>query len=145
MLIRVRSDEPIVCAVAGAEPAIWLSSGAERLLGRVELQAVLMHEYAHLRGRHHWAVRLAAVNARCLPARVPAGPALQRATSLLVELIADDAAARHAGPAELANALATLGRATRAPAMLLRAERLTRRRWPRPSRRRLPQAVRLPA
>lgn len=144
-LIRVQTNDPVVCAVAGAEPAIWLSSGAERLLTRDQLRAVLAHEYAHLRGRHHWARRIAALNARCLPRTLAAGPALQRATALLVELIADDAAARQAGPAELANALAILSRATAAPGMELRAERLTRRRWPGPSRRRLPRALRLAA
>lgn len=145
VLIRVRSAQPLVCAAPGREPAIWISDGAERLLSRGELQAVLAHEYAHLRGRHHWAARVAALNARCLPRVLPAGRALQRATSLLVELIADDVAARQAGPAELANALTKMAGATGASGMALRAERLTRRRWPRRSRRRMPQAVQLPA
>ncbi|MGO2684385.1 MAG: hypothetical protein ACTIAA_09190, partial [Microbacterium sp.] len=65
-----------------------------------------------------------------------------RATLLLVELMADDAAARQAGAAHLANALSQMAEAGDDVGMALRAERLTLRRWPRRERRRLPEPIR---
>jgi Zn-dependent protease with chaperone function len=114
----------------------------EETLTVSQLQAVLAHEYAHLRQWHGWAVRIAQINALCLP-RVLPGRALQRATVLLIELAADDAAARQAGAAHLANALTVLANTTGDESMHLRAVRLTARRWPSAGRRRLPQAIRI--
>ena len=67
--------------------------------------------------------------------------ALERATRLQIELAADDAAARQVGAAHLANALIVLAAATHDVGMTLRAERLTRKRWPTPQRRRIPQGL----
>lgn len=142
-LVRLRSTEPIACAVSGRSAEILLSTALEAALAPVELQAVLAHEYAHLRHRHSWAVRIAEINARCLPRPLAAGPALQQATLRLVELAADDAAARQAGAAHLANALARMAGLTGDPSLELRAERLTMRRW-RPARRcRVPEPIRI--
>lgn len=141
-LVRFASDRPIACAVPGRHPEILVSSAMEEALTLPQLQAVLAHEYAHLRQWHGWALRIAQVNALCLPNARP-GRALRRATGLLIELAADDAAARQAGAANLANALTVLARTTDQDAMHLRADRLAARRWPSPSRRRLPQAIRL--
>lgn len=142
-LVRLRSGEPLACAVAGRSAEILLSSTLEKALTPAQLQAVLAHEYAHLRYRHGWAVRIAQVNARCLPRHLAAGSGLRRATLRLVELIADDAAARQAGAANLANALARMAHLTGDASLDLRAERLTLRRWP-PSRRcHLPDPIRL--
>ncbi|MAB20717.1 MAG: hypothetical protein CMH33_07370 [Microbacterium sp.] len=141
-LVRFRGDQLIACAVPGKHPEILLSTAMEETLTVSQLQAVLAHEYAHLRQRHGWAVRIAQINALCL-SRVRPGRALQRATVLLIELAADDAAARQAGAAHLANALTVLANAAGDESMHLRAVRLTARRWPSAARRRLPQAIRI--
>lgn len=146
-LVRFISEQLVACAVPGRQPEILISSALTEALSAPQLQAVLAHEYAHLRQHHGWALRIAQINALCLPRTRP-GRALQRATALLIELAADDAAARQAGPAHLANALTVLSRAAgaaEAEGMWLRAERLASRRWPRPSRRRLPRPIRIGA
>lgn len=138
-LVRFPADRPVACAVPGRHPEILVSSALEGLLSPPQLQAVLAHERAHLRQRHAWAVRVAEVNALCLPRGLRAGDDLRRETRFLVELAADDAAARDAGPAHLANALVRLGEATGDVGMVLRARRLEGRRWS--PRRRLPEAL----
>lgn len=143
-LVRFPSPQLIACLVPGRNPEILLSSAMEQALSLPQLQAVLAHEFAHLRQRHGWAIRIAELNALCLPRTRP-GRTLKRATVLLIELAADDVAARQAGAANLANALSILAVATGAEAMQLRAERLTARRWPAAGRGQLPQAIRLSA
>ncbi|QTV80355.1 M48 family metalloprotease [Microbacterium sp. NIBRBAC000506063] len=143
-LVRFASEEPVACAVPGRRPEILVSTGLEMLLSAAQLQAVLAHEYAHLRYGHGWAVRVAEVNALCLPRFLRAGRGLRRATLLLVELIADDAAARQAGAANLANALDRMAKESGDAGLALRAERLALRRWPRASHRRVPEPIRLP-
>ena len=90
---------------------------------------MLEHERAHLRYRHHLAMGIASIYAGCLP-RTRSARALVRTTRLLVELTADDAAARRVGAVHLANALTQVGEATGDAAMIVRAERLTLRTWP---------------
>lgn len=139
-LVRFDSDEAVAFAVPGRRPEVFISSAVEELLSTAQLGAVLAHEYAHLRHRHGWALRIASINAFCL-GRLRPGRALQRATKLLVELAADDAAARQAGAANLANALTLLAESVGDSGMQLRATRLTSKRWPPASRRRLPKAI----
>lgn len=143
VLGRVEDETPVACAVRRPEPMILVSTGMIEALTIAQLQAVLAHERAHLRGRHDWAMRLADINAACLPALLPAGAALRRATVLLIELVADDAAARQAGAVNLANALSQLADLTGDESMRLRAERLTLRRWPAARRVRVPEALRV--
>lgn len=131
-LVWFESAEPVACAVPSGDPEIFLSTALRDLLSGPQLQAVIEHERAHLRGRHGWVVRIAEINDLCLPRCILAGRALRRATMLLIELIADDAAARRAGAVHLANALATMGRATADPGLELRADRLALRRWKAP-------------
>ena len=140
---HVVSDVPVAVAVRRPERMILVSTGLMAALTPPQLQAVLAHELAHLRGRHDWAMRIAEVNAACLPARLPAGSALRRATALLIELAADDAAARQAGAVHLANALTRLAELTGDVSMGLRAQRLALRRWRPTHRLRVPEAVRL--
>lgn len=139
-LVRFESDQPIAFAAPGRPPEILLSTGMESLLPSAQLQAVLAHEYAHLRQHHAWATRIARINALCLP-RTHSARALRRATTLLVELAADDQAARLAGPAHLANALSTLAAASNDAGLELRAERLVDKRWPGAVKRRRPPAA----
>lgn len=131
-LVWFTSDRPVACAVPSRDPEIFVSTALRDLLTRPQLRAVIEHERAHLRQRHGWAVRIAEINAVCLPRRFPAGRALKRATLLLIELIADDAAARRAGAVHLANALAAMSQATGDRGPELRADRLTLRRWKKP-------------
>lgn len=123
-LVRFNSEEFLAVAVPGRRPEILLSSALEAHLTPEQLRAVLAHEYAHLRHRHGLAVRIAELNALCLPRWVPAGNALRRATLLLVELAADDVAAGQAGARTLAGALSRIGQATDDPGLELRAARL---------------------
>lgn len=123
-----QADEPFACAVPGREPTLVVTEGLRALLTDAQLRAVLAHERAHLRYRHHLAVGLARLYGNSLP-RSRAARALQRTTRLLVELMADDAAARRVGAVHLANALVRVGEATGDAAMIVRAERIAQRRW----------------
>jgi len=142
-LVWFDAPSPVACAAPGRPAEILVSSGMRDLLTAPQLQAVIAHEYAHLRLRHGWAMRIAELNALCLPRALRAGRGLKRATSLLIELVADDAAARQAGAAHLANALTRLDQQTDDPGLAVRAERLTLRRWPTAARRRLPEPIRI--
>lgn len=128
-LVWFESEEPAACAVPSRSPEIFLSTALKELLSAPQLRAVIEHERAHLRQRHGWAVRIAEINALCLPGRIPAGRALKRATLLLIELIADDEAARRAGAVHLANALKSMGQVTNDAGLELRADRIALRRW----------------
>lgn len=141
-LVRYHSQAPEAYAIPGRRPEIFVSSAMEQLLSRPQLQAVLAHEFAHLRHRHGLAMHIAQMHARFLP-RARAVRSLERVTRLQIELAADDAAARQVGAAHLANALIVLSEATKNVAMGLRAERLSRKRWPALARRRLPQGLRV--
>nr|WP_231747366.1 M56 family metallopeptidase [Auraticoccus cholistanensis] len=138
----VESERALACALPGRLPGgsgarhrVVVSSGLARALTPAELRAVMQHELAHLRLHHPVLVRLARLNAACLPL-LPGARELHRVTGLLVELIADDAAARRCGSAPLARALTTIGTREGDESMLLRAERLRRSPVPPPRPRR---------
>ncbi|MFD1722790.1 M56 family metallopeptidase [Amnibacterium endophyticum] len=126
-----------VVVVAGGAPAAFSSRAqggrvvvTEALVGALPadgLQAVVAHERAHLRGRHDLLLRLATLNAACLPALFGAR-AFDRAAHLLVELVADDAAARVCGAEAVASALSVVGDATGNEWPLVRSARLRERR-----------------
>ncbi len=103
----------------GRARRIVLTSAALATLTDDELSAVLAHERAHLRGRHH--LVLAGVQAfdRAFPG-VPLFGEARRQVSALVEMLADDAAARgHQRHTVAAALLAVAG--ARAPASGLAA------------------------
>lgn len=127
-LITCRSDEPFACALPGPDAAVVVSTRLREILTKEQLRAVVAHERAHLRGRHYLAIRVAELNRACLPSS-RAATQLLRSSSLLVELIADDHAARRAGAVHLANALVTVASHTHDSLMELRAERLAERSW----------------
>lgn len=139
-LVRYHSEIPEAYAAPGRKPEIFISSAMERLLSPLQLQAVLAHEFAHLRYRHGIVIRIAQLNAMLLPG-MRVGRALERATRLRIELAADDAAARQVGAVHLANALTLIAAVTQDVGMALRAQRLARKRWPVTQRRRLPQGL----
>lgn len=140
-LVWIDADRPTTFAVSSRDPEIVVATQLRELLMPAELEAVIAHEQAHLRQRHSWAVRIAEVTSSCMPSSWRVGVEFRRATLLLVELIADDAAARQVGAVHLANALAVMGRATGDVGMDLRADRLALRRWPKPRQRPVAAAV----
>jgi len=142
-LARIPSDDVVACSLPGREPTIIIPTRLESELTPAQLQAVIAHEFAHLEGRHHLLKRIAAVNAACLPRRLRVGREFLRAVTLLLELAADDAAARQAGAVHLANALARIGELVGDPTMVMRAERLTTRSWPTARRCEVPSAIRI--
>ena len=105
---------------------VIVSSGLDLVLTVEELHAVVEHERAHLRGGHLILSRLAMLNQACLPAS-RAARELSRATGLLIELIADDAAVRRCGGVALADALSKIGTAEDDPTLGLRARRIRQR------------------
>lgn len=122
----VASRQPIACGLAGRRGAVIISAELDLALNRRELRAVIEHERAHLRGAHLLLSRLALLNQACLPS-ARAARELRRATALLIELIADDAAARRCGGADLAAALTKIGNADGDPTIGLRARRIEQR------------------
>lgn len=103
---------PYAFCVPGRNHRIVLTSAALSTLDRDELRAVVAHERAHLRGRHHLPLAIA----RALALAFPFVPAFREANAqiaLLVELLADDAARGRVGATSLTRALTVL---TRSPA-----------------------------
>lgn len=128
-LVHVPSRDLVAYSLPRPDRAIVVPSRLDDLLTPAQLQAVVAHEYAHLHWRHDLILRLAQVNELCLPRRITAATSFRRAMRLLLELVADDAAARHAGAVHLANALTRVGEAGGDESLLLRASRLTGKAW----------------
>ncbi len=102
-------DHPSAAAycLPGRCATVVLTSGAVVALNEKELQAVIAHERAHLRGRHHLVLAAADALARTLLFL----PNLSRARAeqaRLLEMMADDAAARSSGRLTVARALVRL-------------------------------------
>jgi Zn-dependent protease with chaperone function len=109
--VIVDDDIPAAYCLPYGRPCVVVSSAAVAVLRSSQLQAVLAHERAHLRGRHHLAVAVAAGLARAFPAV----PLLRRAgaeVAVLAEMAADDAAARRHDRGDLAAALVVLATAS---------------------------------
>lgn len=95
---------PAAYCVPGRSGAVVVTSATLGKLDADQLAAVLHHERAHLRGRHH----LAVLGAEVLRAAFPFVPALRYAADevgRLTEMIADDYATRRCGRLALASAL----------------------------------------
>ncbi|MGV0594911.1 M56 family metallopeptidase [Mycolicibacterium porcinum] len=126
----VDTDECTAYCVAGAPPAIVVTTGAIAALGGDELQAVLAHERAHLDGHHLKIVTFL----RGLAMVFPWVRLMTRAATdvgRLLEMCADDAAVRRHGQHSLLAGLMALAGTTPAQALgaadvalLNRAERL---------------------
>lgn len=113
------SDQPAAFCLPGRRRSVVVTTAALAALSGEELAGVLAHERAHLRGRHH----LAAGAARTLDRAFPGVPLFSRGRveiEQLIELLADDAAARRVDRVEVASALVTLA-GMRAPAEALPA------------------------
>jgi Zn-dependent protease with chaperone function len=94
-----------------ARTGIVVSRGALAALEGAQLDAVLAHERAHLRGRHHLLLGLLG-GVRTVLGAVPLIGAAAPAVARYAEMAADDAARRTVGTRALAGALLTLQRAT---------------------------------
>ena len=105
--VLVEHSEPVAYCVAGRLPTVILSTGALQALEPAELSAVLAHERAHLTGRHHRLLALARIGCLVLPF-LPLMRDADAQVARLVEMHADDAAARTSDPRSLAAALVVL-------------------------------------
>jgi Zn-dependent protease with chaperone function len=102
-------DSPLAFSLAGRPGAVVATDGLTRHLAPDSVAAVLAHERAHLRGRHHLLV--AVVDA--LSAVLPFVPLFRRAPAAiraLCELAADVAAVRSCGAAAVRAALRGVAR-----------------------------------
>jgi Zn-dependent protease with chaperone function len=99
----IDGDRPAVYCLPGRR-RIVLTTGALTRLEDGELDAVLAHERAHLSGRHHLVLTLAAALHRAFPV-VGLFAVAARQVAYLVEIAADDAAVRRAPRLTVASAL----------------------------------------
>ena len=95
-----------------------VTSGALARLPEPELAAVLAHERAHAAGRHHRLCAVAGVLRHAYP-RVPVFTQAHTQVARLVELCADEVAARAQSPLVLARALVTMAEAAATPGGLV--------------------------
>jgi Zn-dependent protease with chaperone function len=117
LLVSTRQDLDDVCVldhpipVAYCMPArdrpIVLSSGALDRLDPAQLAAVLDHERAHLKGRHHLILSIVDAVGSTIPSAATFRHA-REALPRLLEHVADDAAAARHGRAAVAGALRNL-------------------------------------
>jgi Zn-dependent protease with chaperone function len=103
-VLFVRAERPVAFSSTCDGGRIVVTSGLAEALSASELRAVLEHERAHLTGRHDVLLRAARLNRACVPGLFGAR-AFDQAVHLLVELAADDAAARVCGAPAVAAAL----------------------------------------
>jgi Zn-dependent protease with chaperone function len=136
-------DRPLAFSLTGRRGVIVATDGLTRHLTGPAVEAVLTHERAHLKGRHHLLVAAADALRSALPF-VPLFRQAPAAIRELVELAADVAAVRRCGAAAVRSALLSVtghGTPTTALAMArdavaLRLARLhTRPTAPKPVRR----------
>lgn len=103
---------PTAFALPFRTGGIVVSDGLRQLLSGPELAAVLAHESAHLRQRHH--LLLTVMRAIVDPLRrVPLAAAISDAVPQYLEIAADQSARRRAGTPALASALLKIGQPVR--------------------------------
>lgn len=123
--------QPLAYCLPGVRSRVVVSEGTLKSLSDSEIDAILTHERAHLRARHDLVLEMFTAVHAAFPRFVRSGNALD-AVRLLIEMLADDAAVRAAGPTPLARALVACasGRtpsgalAAGGPTTLLRVRRL---------------------
>ncbi len=99
-------DNPLAVAycLPGPRPAVVLTTGALSALDGDELEAVLEHERAHLRGRHDLILATSRGLERAWR-HVPVFRWAHQEQKRLLEMVADDAAARHGTRRTVATAM----------------------------------------
>jgi Zn-dependent protease with chaperone function len=118
-VVLLDHEQAAAYCVAGRHPTVIVTSAAVEALSPDQLSAVMAHERAHLRYRHHHLKGLARVGRQVLPFL----PLMRRAEAeieRLVELHADDVAAGRHDRRRLATALVLLATAS-SPAATLAA------------------------
>ncbi|MCH9729387.1 MAG: M56 family metallopeptidase [Actinomycetia bacterium] len=130
-VVIMEAAEPAAYCVAGRPPAIVVTTATLAALDRTQLAAVVAHERAHLDGRHAYIV--AAVRGLGIAlSKIRLFTHAAAEVCSLLEMCADDAAARRHGHQPLLAGLLTLsgaaapshGLAAARVAVLVRAERL---------------------
>jgi Zn-dependent protease with chaperone function len=111
--------QPLAYCLPGVRSRVVVSQGTLTTLADKEITAILSHERAHLRARHDLVLEMFTAVHAAFPRFVRSANALD-AVRLLIEMLADDAAVRAAGPTPLARALVACA-ASRAPAGALAA------------------------
>ena len=127
-------QQPLAYCLPGVRSRVVVSEGTLTALSPTEITAILSHERAHLRARHDLVLEMFTAVHAAFPRFVRSASALD-AVRLLIELLADDAAVRAAGPTPLARALVACaaGRtpsgalAAGGPSTVLRVRRLAGR------------------
>jgi Zn-dependent protease with chaperone function len=112
-------EEPLAYCLPGVRSRVVVSQGTLTALADNEITAILSHERAHLRARHDLVLEMFTAVHAAFPRFVRSASALD-AVRLLIEMLADDAAVRAAGPAPLARALVACA-AARTPSGALAA------------------------
>ena len=98
------SRQPLAYCLPGVRSRVVVSEGTLNTLSDSEIAAILTHERAHLRARHDLVLEMFTAVHAAFPRFVRSASALD-AVRLLIEMLADDAAVRAAGPTPLARAL----------------------------------------
>jgi hypothetical protein len=98
---------PLAYCVPGRTPRVVLSDGALAVLDDAQLGAVIAHEQAHLRHRHEIVRESFTAFYRAVPPPRRSRAPLD-AVQVLLEMVADDAAARRTDPAAVRSALERL-------------------------------------
>lgn len=104
----VEHEAPYAFCIGGRHHRIVITSGLLATLRRTELDAVLAHERAHLRQRHHTALMACRALFGALAPTFPAFRTAMPLVRLYAELSADDGARRRVGPGPLRDALSRL-------------------------------------
>jgi beta-lactamase regulating signal transducer with metallopeptidase domain len=130
--VIIDAPEPAAYCIAGRQHAVVITSAALATLTKPQLEAILAHERAHLDGRHPEIVAVVRSLAKTFPGlRLMTEGAHH--ISRLLEMCADDAAAREHGRQPILDGILALTGATPVPsgamgaagvAVLARAERL---------------------
>jgi Zn-dependent protease with chaperone function len=119
----VPSQHAAAVSLPGPHRTILVSSRLHETLTPEQFEAVVEHERCHLRQGHHRLVQLAHLQYKALPI-LPSARILERSVRMLVELAADDHAARRCGREATAAALRAMGSTTGDGGYELRARRL---------------------
>ena len=105
--LTIDHPSPVAYCLPGIRPRIVISSGTMRLLDQVQLAAVIEHERGHAHERH--GLVMLPMTSLTEPFRwIPYARLAPRAVAGLLEMAADDHAARRHAPSSLASALVAL-------------------------------------
>lgn len=112
--LTIDHPSPVAYCLPGIRPRIVISSGTLRLLDQAQLAAVIEHERGHAHERH--GLVMLPMTSLTEPFRwIPYARLAPRAVAGLLEMAADDHAARRHAPSSLASALVALSTSSAPP------------------------------